>query len=105
MASNKKRHDITVAFPVNTNLEDFVFHYAALFAAHGVKHNLPACTSPHTRLTNAVKESQDRLLRDFQMVNDRLYQWKNEVHLNGDIEVVEMKVTGNSVRISFNIGK
>lgn len=101
MVSSKRRQDINIAFPVNTDLDDLVFHYSALFSAHGVKHDLPPCTSPHKRLTNAVKESQERLLRDFQMVNDHIYGWKNEPR---DVEVVDMKVTGNSVRISFNIG-
>jgi len=101
MANSKERKDINIGFPVNTDLDDLVFHYSALFSAHGVKHALPPCVTPNKRLTNAVKESQERLLRDFQMVNDHLYQWKNAPK---DIEVVDMKVAGNSVRISFIIG-
>lgn len=96
------RKDTTIAFPVNTNLEDLVFHYSALFNAHGVKHSLPHCTTPYKKLTNAVKESQDRLLRDFERVNELVYQFKNE---HGDVEIADMKVTGNSVRISFILGK
>ena len=96
------RKDTSIAFPVNTNLEDMVFHYLSLFNAHGVKHSLPNCTSPYNKLTKGVKEAQDRLLLDFQKVNDLLWKFKNEY---GDVEVADMKVTGNSVRISFILGK
>jgi len=93
---------IEIAFPLNTNLDDFVFHYQALLNAHGVKNNLPNCVPTGERLTNALKESHDHLLQDFKNVDAHMYRYKAEF---GDVEITDMKIVGNRAYIMVALGR
>lgn len=94
---------IEIAFPVNTNLDDFVHHYAALFNAHGVKHDLPATKPSGERFGNSVPEAHTALLQDFKKVNLQLYDYKN-LHM-GNVEVTDIKVVGKRAYLSVKLGR
>jgi len=91
-----------ISVPVGTDIESLVFHYTALFNAHGVRHTIP--TMPHQQrpLHHGVEESQRRLLQDFKNVNLELYQFKN---IYGDVAIEDMKVIGNTAHIIYSLGK
>lgn len=93
---------VIVNFPVGTSLDNFVYHYASLLNAHGIKNKLPNAVQEYTELTHALPEMRTMLLNDFKMANMEMYDFKN---LHGNVELIDMKVVGNKAHLSFKLGK
>jgi len=92
-----------INFPLNTDLDNFVFHYRALFNAHGIKNVLPDNTnSKYEKLHNGIPKHQQMLEQDFKEMDLQLYRMKND---HGNVEVKDIKIMGNKAHVYFKVGK
>lgn len=96
------RQTLRINFPANTDLDQFVYHYRALFDAHRIKNNIPETTTIEPRLRNALPELQRQLEQDFKSVNALIYQLKSEY---GRVELHDMVMAQSHCTFHFNVGK
>lgn len=97
-----KSKTVIVNFPAGTDLDNFVYHYASLIEAHGIKNTLPKAVQKYTQLTHPLEEMAKMLLHDFKSANSEIYAFKNE---HGDVELHDMKIVGNKAHLIFKLGK
>lgn len=99
---NKKIQSSIINIPVNADVDKIVFHYRALFNAHGVKNNLPDVKVPMVvGFENPIKATQETLERDFKEIDLELYRLKNTY---GNVEITDMKIVGNKAHIFYQLG-
>lgn len=105
-----KSKTVIVNFPVGTDLDNFVYHYAALLNAHGIPNALPNTVQKYTELTHPLPEMRNMLLHDFKMANSEIYKFKNDQTkgfnlASGDVRLSDMKIVGNKAHLIFKLGK
>lgn len=105
-----KSKTVIVNFPNGTDLDNFVYHYAALLNAHGVPNTLPNAVQKYTELTHPLPEMRTMLLQDFKMANAEIYKFKNDQTkgfdlTNGAVTLTDMKIVGNKAHLIFKLGK
>lgn len=92
---------MNIGFPVNTDLKNFLYHYKALFDAHGIQNCLPTYDAPTEKLGNVIEASNRTLLHDFKTVNAKMYEYKN---LYGDVKIIDMKIVREQATITVELG-